>query len=132
MKTRAIFILGISMLLGWLGVATAGVVLVTPLLHFDPNRQDPLCMALNVSNGPVDVSLRILGSAGQPQGGTLREPALPPRHMADIGVSLVVVTDSFASCEVTSQAAKEGDLLVTLCSTDIPNNRACVVAVTAQ
>jgi hypothetical protein len=132
MKTRALFILGFIMTLGWLGVATADVVIVSPLLHFDPNRQDPLCMALNVSNRPVDVSLRILDSVGQPQGATLTEPALPPRHMADIGVSLVVVTDSFASCEVTSQAAKRGDILVTLCSTDIPNNRACVVAVTAE
>jgi hypothetical protein len=132
MKTHSIFTLGISMLLGWLGVATADVVIVSPLLHFNPNRQDVLCMALNVSSRALDVTLQVLDSVGRPQGGAHREPALPPQHMADSGVGLVVLHDSFATCEVTSQAGKRGDFLVTLCTTDVPNNRACVVAVTAQ
>jgi hypothetical protein len=132
MKTRSMLILGLSMTLGWLGVATAGVVIISPLLHFDPNRQDVLCMALNVSSRPLDVTLQVLDSVGRPQGGARTEPVLPPQHMANSGVGLVILHDRFATCEVTSQAGTRGDLLVTLCTTDVPNNRACVVAVTAQ
>lgn len=132
MKMRSIGLLGISMMLGWLGVATAGVVILSPLLHFDSNTQNVLCMALNVSSRPLDVTLQVLDSVGRPQGGAQTERALPPQHMANSGVGLVIVHDRFATCEVTSQAGTRGDLLVTLCSTDILKNHACVVAVTAQ
>lgn len=94
----------------------------------------PACLPppQDVSSRPLDVTLQVLDSVGRPQGGAQTERALPPQHMANSGVGLVILHDRFATCEVTSQAGTRGDLLVTLCSTDILKNDACVVAVTAQ
>jgi DNA-binding MarR family transcriptional regulator len=131
-KTRALFILGSLVLLGQVGVAAGSVVVLSPPVHFDPNTQQVLCMALNVSSQPLDVTLQVLDSVGRPQGGARTERALPPQQMANSGVGLVILHDRFATCEVISQAGKRGDLWVTLCSTDIHHNHACVVAVTAQ
>src|SRR5919204_334791 len=134
MKTRTICILGISMLLGWLGVAAGGVVIITPLVHMDVGGagEMPLCMALNVSGATLDATLQIFNSAGQLQGTAQSHPPPPPRHMLDIEPGVAALNDSFATCQLTSTAGKRGDFLLTLCVIGGSNHNSCQSTVTAQ
>jgi hypothetical protein len=99
MTARVLFILGIIMMLRWLGVAAGSVVVISPLVHMDvASGEMPLCMALNVSQATLDATLQVFNFIGQLQGSAHTDPALPPRHMIAIEPELAALNDSFATC----------------------------------